>query len=475
MDRRRVPRLAYLLLLGLAVASCSSETIDVAAAQEQFCSDVEAYAESIGAYGGLFQDVELTVGDVKTASDELEPGLEAVRESGETFQAAVEADPESGVSIEIIEPETLAAVEAAEEAFAQASDIDDRTPVIEAGVEFSSAAYQLEVAWVRLFADAGCLEGDARRQADAKQWVSDYVSAIQTDLATIGYYQGDIDGVYGPQTIEAVEAFQEDNGLPVTGLVDPPTQAALQAALGDRESAQVGALQAILIATGHYSGSVDGIWSPAVQEALEALQGDLGVPVTGVVDAATLRALEAALAAAGEVPEFPSTTEQPPVATTAPDGATTTTVAEVTTTAAPPAPTTTEAPADSLLGVLAEAGQFTQFLAAVDAAGLTETLSGPGPFTIFAPTDAAFEAAGEIPSDPEALAALVMYHVVDGEVDAFTLQAASSLTTAQGGEIVVSVDQGLTILNGSTTVTVTNIRGGNGLAHAVNGVLAPPS
>lgn len=461
-------------MLGLILAGCSlfeSEAIDVAAAQEQFCSDVAAYIDTIGQYGGLFEDVELTVGDVKSAGEELAPGREAVIDAANVFAEAVEADPESGVSIEIVEPESIEAVEDAEAAFERASDIDDRTSVVDAGVRFTSAAYQLEVAWVRLFADAGCLEGDAEAQAEARQWVSDYVSAIQTDFRTIGYYTGEIDGVYGPQTIAAVEQFQADSDLPVTGLVDPATQAALQIALAGRQSAQVGALQAIMIATGHYSGPVDGVWSPAVEEALKALQEDLGVPVTGVIDAATLRAIEAALAAGGTAPEPPSTD------TTIPTSPATTVPAEATTTTAAPAATTTTVAVASggVLEVLEEAGEFTLFLEAVAAAGMTDALSGPGPMTVFAPTDEAFEAAGELPADPEALAELISYHLVEDLVTGFDLQGATSLPTAQGAEISVQVSQGIIVLDETATVTIANVAGSNGVAHVINAVLVPPT
>jgi len=468
--------LASTLVVTLALSGCAlfdSEELEPLAAQEQFCSDVETHVEAIGQYGGLFEDVELTVGDVKTAQQELEPSLEAVEESAEEFRTAVETDPTSGWSIELVEPETLEAVQAAEEAFAQASDIEDRTPVVDAGVEFSSAAYQLEVAWVRLFVDAGCLEGDAQAEAEAQQWVSDYVAAIQTDLRTIGYYQGEVDGLYGPMTIEAVERFQEDSGLPVTGLFDPPTQAAMQLALGERESAQVGALQAIMVATGHYSGPVDGVWSPAVEAALIDLQEDLGVPATGVIDAATLRALEDALVASDEDPAMPTVPSTPE--TPAPPAETTTTLAEATTTTVDAATTTTVPAAGGILDVLAEAGQFGQFLAAVEAAGLTDQLSGPGPLTFFAPTDEAFEAAGALPEDPEALAEVIMYHVVDGALSGFDIQDSETLLSLQGSEITVGVEQGIITLNEVTAVTITNIAGSNGFAHAVNAILAPPS
>ncbi len=473
----RATRLLVVSVLCFTLAGCSlfeSEAIDVAAAQEQFCTDTRAYIETIGQYGGLFEDVELTVGDVRSAAEELAPGREAVIEAAEVFAEAVEADPESGVTIEIVDPESIAAVEDAERAFERASDIEDRMGLVDAGVRFTSAAYQLEVAWVRLFADAGCLEGDDVAQAEAQQWVSDYVSAIQTDLRAIGYYTGEVDGIYGPQTIAAVEQFQADHRLPVTGLVDPATQAVLQVELAGRQSAQIGALQAILVATGHYSGPVDGVWSAEVEDALKALQEDLGVPVTGAVDAATMRALEAALAAAGQAPVPPPTETTIPTApaTTVP-AEPTTTVPDATTTTQP-APPTTELPSGGVLEVLAEAGQFTRFLEAVEAAGMTDALSGAGPITVFAPTDEAFEAAGELPSDAEALADLISYHLVQDLVTGFDLQEADSLPTAQGSEISIQVAQGIIVLNEIATVTVTNVAGSNGVAHAVNAVLVPP-
>lgn len=470
----RLTRHLFLATLLLVAVACSDdEPLDVEAAKEQFCADVETYIEAIGRYGGLFQDVELTVGDVKNAQSELEPGLEAVETSAEEFQAAAEAEaPVEGVEIELVSPESIEAVEEAEAAFAAASDIEDRTPILEAGVDFSSAAYALEVAWVQLFLDAGCLDGDEEAQAQASQWISDYVSALQTDLRTLGYYQGEIDGIFGPQTVAAIESFQEENGLPVTGLVDPPTQAAIQAALGGQESAQVGALQAILIAAGYYDGTVDGQWSPEVEAALIAMQRDLGVEPTGVIDAATLRALQQALAGADEAPDMPSTTAPEPTSPTTLPPQTTTTSAAPTTTAATTPPTT--APVEgSVLEVLAETGQFTVFLGAVDAAGLTELLSGPGPYTVFAPTDEAF-AAVTIPDDPEALSALVLYHVIEDDLDAFELVSATSVTTAQGSDIAVSVVDGSIVLNDLATLTITNVVAANGRAHVSNAVLQPP-
>jgi uncharacterized surface protein with fasciclin (FAS1) repeats len=94
---------------------------------------------------------------------------------------------------------------------------------------------------------------------------------------------------------------------------------------------------------------------------------------------------------------------------------------------------------------------------------------------VFAPTDEAFEAAGELPSEPEALADLISYHLVEGLVSGFDLQTASSLPTAQGGEIRVEVTEGIIVLDETATVTVTNVNGSNGVAHVINAVLIPPA
>jgi uncharacterized surface protein with fasciclin (FAS1) repeats len=471
-------RATAVVVVLLVMTACGGDEISVEEAQAQFCADVEEYVGVLDTYGGLFEDVDLTVGDVRSAADDLDAARETVQESAATFQEAVEADPDSPVSIELLDADSIPNVQEAEENFdAAVAGVNDRTPVLDAGVQVTSAAYALQVAWVRLFSDAGCIEDEA----EATEWVSGYVSALQTDLATIGLYTGKIDGIYGPRTIEAVERLQEEAGLEVTGLPDPATQRALAERLGQQESAQVAALQGILTATGHYTGPVDGVWSDAVEDALKALQTELGVPATGVVDAATMRAFEAALIAAGNppapepevpvttTPAAPGTTAAP--VTTAPPAPTTTAPAPTTTS---PPPTTAPPVSGGILQVLADAGQFTQLLAAIDAAGLTETLSGPGPFTMFAPTDEAFgQLAEPLPTEPEALQAVLLYHVVEDNLSAFELMGLGSVVTAQGAELIISVDAGQIVLNGASTVTITNVLGSNGVVHVVNAVLAP--
>ena len=53
------------------------------------------------------------------------------------------------------------------------------------------------------------------------------VRTIQTKLKRWGYYNGDIDGVYGRRTVEAVKYFQRQNGLPADGVCGEQTLAAL--------------------------------------------------------------------------------------------------------------------------------------------------------------------------------------------------------------------------------------------------------
>ena len=92
----------------------------------------------------------------------------------------------------------------------------------------------VEVAWLRLFADAGCFTDE--EQATAVTRVADYTGRAERDLATAGYYDGPVDGVYGPTTVDAVKALQTESDLPATGFVDHATATALDdklVALGD--------------------------------------------------------------------------------------------------------------------------------------------------------------------------------------------------------------------------------------------------
>lgn len=156
-------------------------------------------------------------------------------------------------------------------------------------------------------------------------------------------------------------------------------------------------------------------------------------------------------------------------------------VAETTTTAA--MTETTEAMADEMtedtIVDVAVANEFNTLVAAVQAAGLVETLQGEGPFTVFAPTDEAFAALPEgtlesLLEDPEALAAILTYHVVSGSVLAADVVGLDSATSVQGEDISIEVVDGGVVLNGSANVVATDVMASNGVVHVIDAVILPP-
>ena len=148
--------------------------------------------------------------------------------------------------------------------------------------------------------------------------------------------------------------------------------------------------------------------------------------------------------------------------------------------------TVTEAPAEvgTIVDVAVANGSFTTLVAAVQAAGLVETLSGPGPFTVFAPTDEAFAAAldalgltaEELLADTATLTSILTYHVLAGEVDAATAISldGQSAATVNGAEIAISVVDGNVMID-DATVVIADVAASNGIIHAIDTVLLPPA
>ena len=125
---------------------------------------------------------------------------------------------------------------------------------------------------------------------------------------------------------------------------------------------------------------------------------------------------------------------------------------------------------------------FKTLLKAAEAAGLVEALSAEDrKLTVFAPTDSAFKKIPEaqfkaLLSDEEKLKAVLLYHVVEGEVlaeDVLKLDG-EKVKTLGGKEIRVSVDGRKVTLNDDVKVTKTDIEASNGVIHVVNTVLMPP-
>jgi uncharacterized surface protein with fasciclin (FAS1) repeats len=126
------------------------------------------------------------------------------------------------------------------------------------------------------------------------------------------------------------------------------------------------------------------------------------------------------------------------------------------------------------------AGQFKTLAAALEAAGLIEALKGDGPFTVFAPTDEAFAKlpAGTVdtllkPENKEKLKAVLLYHVVPGNVTAgqVTKLNGRSVKTLQGSSIKVKTAHGVQVDNAK--VTQTDIKASNGVIHVIDTVLMP--
>ena len=165
-----------------------------------------------------------------------------------------------------------------------------------------------------------------------------------------------------------------------------------------------------------------------------------------------------------------------PVTTAAPE----TTMAPVETMA----PETSAEELGTIVDVAIAAGDFTTLVAAVQAAGLVETLSGEGPFTVFAPTDEAFAAAlealgltaEELLADTALLTSVLTYHVVPGKVlaaDVVTMNG-QEVATVNGATIMISVD-GSSVMVNDANVVATDVMASNGVIHVIDKVILPPS
>jgi uncharacterized surface protein with fasciclin (FAS1) repeats len=149
-------------------------------------------------------------------------------------------------------------------------------------------------------------------------------------------------------------------------------------------------------------------------------------------------------------------------------------VSAIPTLAAPP----NQAEGD-IVDIAIENGSFTTLVAAVEAAGLVDTLKSEGPFTVFAPTDEAFNALpeGTVPAlmnDIPALTDVLLYHVVPGKVMAADVVNLSSADTALGESVSIRVEDGNVYIN-DAQVVITDVEASNGVIHVVDAVIIPPA
>jgi uncharacterized surface protein with fasciclin (FAS1) repeats len=137
----------------------------------------------------------------------------------------------------------------------------------------------------------------------------------------------------------------------------------------------------------------------------------------------------------------------------------------------------TAAPTNDIVDVAVSVGSFNTLAAALEAAGLIETLKGEGPFTVFAPTDEAFAQLPEgtveaLLADKEKLTAILLYHVVPGRVMASEVVELDKATTANGQDVRIKVRYGSVYVNGAKVVTA-DVEASNGVIHVIDKVILP--
>lgn len=140
------------------------------------------------------------------------------------------------------------------------------------------------------------LAGGALAETLTPDLWSEAVRTAQTNLARLGYYEGEISGHYGELTQEAMLSFKTDFGLGEGCEVDDSVQAALAAAdyrplrLGSHGN-DVKRLQTRLLGLGYYGGKVSGNYLTATAEAVQAFQTKMGLSATGSADIHTQEVL----------------------------------------------------------------------------------------------------------------------------------------------------------------------------------------
>jgi branched-chain amino acid transport system substrate-binding protein len=347
------------------------------------------------------------------------------------------------------------------------------------------------------------------RREQAAYAAAAFNTKLQQALSFLGFYDGPIDGLESPELTAALAAFQGSVGLPPTGVFDAATDEALRAALGvyaDLLGATTSELQVLLTELGYYSGPIDGIWSSEVTEAVRALQRDLGVPETGVLDAATIRAIHDRGVVEGSTPTTTLTPETtaapattaPPATTTPPTTAPPTTAAPTTappTTAAPTtAPPTTAAPETTvaptvppttppdptptldLFDTLRADPDFSIVVDLLLASGFDNEIERFGKFTVFAPTNAAFAAlsADELEAlrnDPVRLQELLGYHIAEGEFPSALL--VDRIETVNGAVLPITGAPPNVVVDGAP-ISRPDIFASNGVIQGLAGLLQPP-
>ncbi|MDG6920555.1 MAG: fasciclin domain-containing protein [Nitrososphaerota archaeon] len=138
-----------------------------------------------------------------------------------------------------------------------------------------------------------------------------------------------------------------------------------------------------------------------------------------------------------------------------------------------------------IVNTAVSAGNFKTLVAAVQAAGLVQTLKSPGPFTVFAPTDAAFSALPKgtvegLLKDVPKLTSILTYHVVPGRVSAAEVMkmvenGPAKVKSVQGESVTLSLRGVLSkhVYANDAKVIQADIGASNGVIHVIDKVIMP--
>ena len=132
----------------------------------------------------------------------------------------------------------------------------------------------------------------------------------------------------------------------------------------------------------------------------------------------------------------------------------------------------------NVVEALVSHAKFKTLVTAVKQAELIDTLKGPGPFTIFAPDNAAFAnlpegALDELMKNQEKLKSVLLFHVVSGKLTLDDLAHDTSLTTANGEKVPVTIHSSVHYV-GHARIVGRPIKAGNGVIYTITQVLMPP-
>jgi len=137
---------------------------------------------------------------------------------------------------------------------------------------------------------------------------------------------------------------------------------------------------------------------------------------------------------------------------------------------------------ENIVQVASGAPQFSTLVSLIKKAGLVKTLSGKGKFTVLAPTNAAFSKVPKatlkaIAADKTLLMKVLTYHVIAGKVPSSEVVKLDGkmVKTVEGEDVTITLRNGHVFINKTARVTKVDIKASNGVIHAINNVLVPPT